>query len=132
MGAEPYYYKVDYEEDLQHALDSLRRRVFEQGEYHGAENHPATPDAALQQASASGTRSILDILKISDEPDYCCAAPFSDEEMELYFETDRPSVELFESDDFFWEDIPRGQARYLIGYENGKPAAIYFMGYSFD
>ena len=36
-----------------------------------------------------------------------------------------------ESDDL-WEDLERGQARYVILYEGDEPKRIFFAGYSFD
>ena len=77
MGAEPYDYTVPYEQDIQVALDKLRRRVFESKEFNGAEFDPPTPEAAFEVTEADGTRSILDISRISDQPDFCCAAPLS-------------------------------------------------------
>ena len=72
MGAEPYEYTVPYEPDIQAALEKLRQRVFESKEFNGAELDPPTPEAAFQLTEADGTGSILDINRISDEPDFCC------------------------------------------------------------
>jgi hypothetical protein len=44
MGAEPYRYVVDYQEDVQRALDALRLDVFRKGEYEGAGNGAENPD----------------------------------------------------------------------------------------
>jgi hypothetical protein len=132
MGAEAYQYTVPYEPDVQAALDKLRRRVFASKEFNGAEFDPPTPEAALEVTDADGTRSILDISRISDDPDFYCAAPFSDEELEDYFGTTKPTVDMVEEADDFWEDLERGMARYVILYEGDEPNAIYFAGYSFD
>ena len=132
MGAEPYDYVVPYEPDITAALDKLRRRVFESKEFNGAELDPPTPEAALELTEADGTRSILDISRISDRPDYFCAAPLSAEEREEYFGTQEPTEAMVRESDDFWEEIERGMARYVILYENGEPRGIYFAGYSFD
>ncbi len=131
MGGEAYDYFVPYEPDIQAALEKLRRRVFEGGQFHGAEFDPATPEEAFEMTDADGTRSILDITRISDEPDFCCAAPFSPEELEDYFGTQKPTRAMVREADF-WEDIDRGMARSLIVYEGDEPKEIYFAGYSFD
>ncbi|BAY13082.1 hypothetical protein [Calothrix sp. NIES-2098] len=93
MGAEAYWYYTDYQSDLNAALQMLREREFQAGRYNPAiplldfpitENSP-TPgsqhpsiEAALEASEADGTRSILDILKVSDTP-----CPLSKDEFEV-------------------------------------------------
>jgi hypothetical protein len=132
MGAEPYEYFVPYERNIQAALDKLRAKVFAAGEFNGAEFGPATPEEALEMADADGTASILDIQRIADQPDYFCAAPFSARELQQYFGTDKPTREDVEQSDDYWEDLDRGQARYVVLYEKEQPTEVYFAGYSFD
>ncbi len=132
MGGEAYEYTVPYEPDIQGALEKLRRSVFESKKFNGAEFDPPTPEAAFELTDADGTRSILDITRISDEPDFCCAAPLSEDELESYFGTTRPTAAMVRDSGDFWEDLERGMARYIILYEGDKPSGIYFAGYSFD
>ena len=132
MGAEPYQYVVPYEPDIEVALDKLRRRVFESKEFNGVELDPPTPEAAFELTGADGTRSILDISRISDQPDFCCAAPLTSEELERYFGTQKPSEVMVRDHDDFWDDLERGMARYVILFEGDEPTGIYFAGYSFD
>jgi hypothetical protein len=132
VGAEPYDYTVPYEPDIQAALDKLRRRVFESKEFNGAEFDPPTPEAAFELAEADGTRSILDINRISEEPEFCCACPLSPDQLEQYFGTQKPTELIVRNSDAFWDDLERGMARYVILYEGDKPKGIYFAGYSFD
>jgi hypothetical protein len=132
MGAEPYEYTVPYEPDIQAALNKLRRRVFDSKEFNGAEFDPPTPEAAFELTEADGTRSILDISRISDEPDFCCAAPLSPEELDRYFGTQKPTEVMVRDRGDFWEDLERGMARYVIIFEGEEPKGIYFAGYSFD
>lgn len=132
MGAEPYRYTVPYETDIQSALDKLRAQVFESGEFNGAAFNPATPEEALEMAAEDGTRSILDISRISETPDYCVTAPLSPAELHSYFGTEQPTRADIEKAMNFWEAIDRGQCRYVILYDEGEPKQIYFAGYSFD
>ncbi len=132
MGAEPYDYFVAYEEDVQAALEKLRAEVFASGEYRGAEYGPASPEEALEMMDADGTGSILDIEQITSTPDFCCAAPFTSDELEEYFGTERPTREDLDIGDMFWDELERGQARYMTVYENDSPKELYFVGYSFD
>ncbi|HBQ10489.1 MAG TPA: hypothetical protein DEF51_04615 [Myxococcales bacterium] len=146
MGAQPYMYVVDYEEPLQAALDELRAREFEAGRYCPVLMFPqddpnATPGRghdtiaeAFAAAGADGTNSILDIAKIADAPDYCAAAPFDDEALVAFFGGTRPEASTFDA----WpcgeafDEISRGMARYVVGYSEGRPSKILFIGYSFD
>lgn len=132
MGAEPYQYLVDYEDNLQGALDTLRAHVFASGEYNGAEFNPSTPEEAMEMADADGTGSILDIQRITSQPDFCCAAPFSSNELQAYFGTETPTRQDVLKNDMFWDDLERGQARYVVVYDDGKPTQLFFAGYSFD
>jgi len=132
MGAVAYDYTVPYEDDIQAALDKLRCRVFESKQFNGAEFDPPTPEAALELTEADGTRSILDISRISDEPDFCCAAPLSDEELDEFFGTQRPTKVMMQESSEFWDSLERGMARYVFLYEVSEPKEIYFVGYSFD
>jgi hypothetical protein len=132
MGAEPYWYFVDYEEDVQSALDKLRQQVFESGAFNGAELNPRTPEEALELAAEDGTRSILDIMAVSAQPDFFCAAPWSKEELEAFFGTAQPTAQMVNEYQDFWDSLDRGMARYAIIYEGDRPSQIFFAGYSFD
>ena len=132
MGSVPYDYFVSYEEDVQSALEKLRARVFSHGEFRGAEYDPTSPDEALEMMDADGTASILDIQKVALTPDFCCAAPFSSNQLNKYFGTDKPTRQDLEDGDMFWDDLERGQARYVAVYEDEEPKELYFVGYSFD
>lgn len=70
MGASGWSYFVPYQGDIQKALDELRERVFQSGDYFGgrpgAKRRYATIDALLRSKAEDGTHSILDVGKISD------------------------------------------------------------------
>ena len=150
MGAEPYYYFVDYNSDIDVALQELREREFEAGRYNPVIRSlyslfpigPESPapgaqhesiEEALEDADADGTRSILDLDHISDEPDFGAATRLPDEELEKLFKTTEPTHEMIEdkSGDLF-ENIERGQGIYIVVYKEGEPDEIFFAGYSFD
>lgn len=132
MGAEPWSSFTKYDPDFQRALDTHRRDVFDAGQFRYAEEGPSSIEEALEIADADGTASVLDILQISDEPDFCCAAPLSREELKRYFGSEQPTRNDVETSDELWEDLERGQARYAVVYDEGKPSEIFFAGYSFD
>lgn len=147
MGGEPWFYFVPYQTDINHALQALRRREFEAGRYNPVTpfpEYPVEPNApapgaqhasieeAIEEADADGTRSILDMERLSDEPDYGAITPLSDDDLVNLFGTATPTREMIESNDNLFEAIDRGQGVYIVAYQDGKPSAIFFAGYSFD
>jgi hypothetical protein len=92
MGANPYWYYTKYQANLNAVLQSLRQQEFEAGRYNPAiklldfpitEKSPSpgaqhlSMEDALMASDADGTRSILDILRVSDTP-----CPLSRDEFE--------------------------------------------------
>ena len=133
MGAEAWDYFVPYEADIQAALEKLREREFRAGRFHGREHRPATIDEAREVADADGTRSILDIDRVGDEPDFGVVVPLPPERLVELFGTDRPTRAMVEGNHDFYEEIERGQGVYIVVYDDrGKPSEIFFAGYSYD
>jgi hypothetical protein len=75
----------------------------------------------VRDRGPGATRSILDIMQITNEPDYSAACPLSPDELSELFGTVEPTRELVENvliaehtfgDIQFWERIDRGQGRY--------------------
>ena len=132
MGAEPWDYFVPYEADVQAALDKLRAREFRAGRYRGSELEPATMEEALENMDADGTGSILDILQVADEPDFCSITPLPRDELVRLFGTDQPTRQQIEANLDFYEDIERGQGVYVVVYKDDRPSEIFFGGYSYD
>ena len=132
MGGWPYQYIVPFQEDAQAALDALRADVFARGDYYGSETRPRNIKEAVARSGESGTRSILDIDRVSNKPGSMRAAPFSADDLARYFGGDRPTVKMVEECEALWEELERGQARYVVAYEGGVPSNLVFVGYSFD
>lgn len=143
MGAEPYMYFTEYQPNIFEALQKLRRKEFEAGRYNpvlpfgsdptaspGAQ-HVSIEDAQIA-AGPDGTRSILDLERISDEPDFSAACPLSDERLIELFGTPQPTHEMVDDNDEFFEEIDRGHGIYIVVYRDGKPDEICFAGYSYD
>ncbi len=141
MGAEPWDYFVPYEVDVQAALEKLRQREFQAGHYRNYSRvKPATISAAVENADASGTASILDMERIGDKPAYSTIVPLSDAELVRCFGTTKPTREMIEDnmaeaadeENDLYENIGRGHGIYVIAYKDDKPSEIFFGGYSFD
>jgi hypothetical protein len=149
MGAEPYWYFEKFDGDVDATLQSLRQREFAAGRYNpviastwrlfpigpnspapGAQ-HPSIQEA-MEDAEADGTRSILDLDHVADEPDFCAVVPLADDVLKGLYGTTEPTRAVVEANMEFFEDIERGQGVYIILYANGKPDEICFAGYSFD
>jgi hypothetical protein len=148
MGGHPYWYFVPYESNVQHALDALREREFKAGRYNPvipflkfgepdfSEQQPGAKhrsiDDAVRASNEDGTRSILDISRIGNTPDYAVAVPVPADRLREWFGTDRPGhAMLGEANDLF-ESIDRGQCVYIVVYEDDQPTEIFFAGYSYD
>jgi hypothetical protein len=146
MGGHPWFYFVPYQPDINIALQDLRRREFEAGRYNPVVWFPPFPvdlnaapgaqhasiEEAIEDADADGTRSILDIERISDTPDYAAVVQLAEDELLDLFGTDKPTREMIEENDDLFERLERGQGVYLIAYQNEEPSEIYFAGYSYD
>jgi hypothetical protein len=147
MGAEPYYYFVKYNADVDAALQELRDQEFQAGRYNPVMRHlsfPIGPDSpspgarhdsiqeALEASDADGTRSILDLDHVSEQPDFCAVAPLPPEELERLFGTEQPTHEMIEQSGELFEGMERGQGVYIIAYKDGQPDELFFGGYSFD
>jgi hypothetical protein len=147
MGAHPYYYFVEYQPDIEAALQDLRQREFEAGRYNPAQafpRFPIGPDSpapgakheaiyeAIEDAAEDGTRSILDIETVSDWPDFNVASPFSESDLQRHFGTKQPTKEIVSRKLDFLGAIKRGHCVYIIVFAAGEPSEIFFWGYSFD
>lgn len=167
MGSHPYFYYTKYQPDVNSALQSLRKQEFEAGRYSPAMfmtlfTFPPTDqsispgarhasiDDALDDAEADGTGSILDIEKISNEPEFLSSCALSADETQALFGTDKPTRQMVEDiivaegeldhweetgysiEDEFWDVIGRGESRYIILYDDEQPSEIFFIGYSVD
>jgi len=153
MGAEPYWYIVPYEADIETALQKLRQREFQAGRYYPVTPFPEfpvdleAPTAApphrsikevMEGADENGTRSILDIEHAASAPfddgqmQFCAAFPLADSDLVDLFGIARPTRGMVESNDAMWDRINRGSAIYVILFDNDKPSEILFAGYSFD
>jgi hypothetical protein len=147
MGAHPYWYFVKHQPNMQKALDELRAREFQAGRYNPVmpfPDFPVSPGApapgaqhdsieeAMEDAAEDGTRSILDIQTVGDEPDFCVAVPLAQEQLEALYGTGQPSRQMIEENMDFLEDVDRGHCVYVVVYKNAAPDELFFAGYSFD
>jgi hypothetical protein len=147
MGAEPYFYFVSYQPDITAALQALRQREFQAGRYNpvlpflefplgpqspspGAQH--SSIEAACEEADADGTRSILDLDRVSKEPDFGAVTSLDESLLQQLYGTTRPTREMIENNMDFFEEVERGRGIYIIVYKDARPDEIFFAGYSYD
>jgi hypothetical protein len=147
MGSHAYWYTVSYQPQIDVALEELREREFRAGRYNPAmpfisfpitASSPApgprhrTIDDAVAAAEEDGTRSILDIQGLADEPDFAVAGPLREDQLDQYFGTQTPSAAQVEASLDFLEEVDRGQAVYVVCHTGDVPTDLVFAGMSFD
>jgi hypothetical protein len=150
MGGEFWSYSVPYQEDVRAALEELREQEFRAGRFwQPAEvqpglfgrllgrgpSKPRRPTSileALKISEATGTRSILDMERVSETPELGAVSPLPSEQLRELFGTEHPTREVIEQSEEFIERLERGQGVYIITYRQGKADRIYFAGYSYD
>jgi hypothetical protein len=147
MGAHPYWYLVKYKPDIGEALRELREREFQAGRYNPVTRFPAFPVGphspapgaghltiaqAVQAAGADGTRSILDLDCVSDEPGFGAASPLEHDLLDELFGTTQPTREMVEAGYDLWDHLDRGLGVYIVVYRDGQADEVYFAGYSYD
>jgi hypothetical protein len=151
MGANPWSYLVDYQLDINAALQALRQREFHSGRYFPAIDYAAFPipsnfsgsgaqhttiEAAIEDADADGTQSILDIQEISEERLPGKASPLESLELLDVFGTEFPNSDMIDNTDEIpseiFDFIGRGQSVYVVLYKDNQPHKLLFVGYSYD
>jgi hypothetical protein len=146
MGAQPYWYFTKYRPSIDTALGELKQREFKAGRYNpvmrfisfpventpSAEPEHASIKEAIADAGMDGTRSILDIERVGDVPDFGVAVPLDDGELGELYGTTKPTHEMIELNMDFFEQIERGQAIYITVFTNDHPDELFFAGYSYD
>ena len=152
MGARFWSYFVPYREDLRAALEALREQEFRAGRFYQPSEVPPgvigrllgrppskpRPPASIREAikiadtNATGTRSILDMERISDALTHNAAWLVPRDELRRSLGTEQPTREQLEQCEELLDSIDRGQGICVVTFHQGRPDGIYFAGYSFD
>jgi hypothetical protein len=106
---------------------------------HGAERgrrptkRPGSIRELLNRAGESGTHSILDIERVSEDPGFGVAAPLPPNSVRQAFGTETPTHEDVER---HWPDVAERLGRwhscYLVVFRDGEPHEYAFIGCSGD
>jgi hypothetical protein len=116
--------------------DAFPPEVYDQAMIDGmaAGEEPATIEQARLWAMDSGTHSILDIDGVSESPEPAMVSPLTETEAEQLFGSSEPTVDSIESrqDELLALPVGAWTGRYIVAFENGAPAALFFFGISGD
>ena len=104
MSGEGWSYFTSYQKDGAKAFFELRQHLFDTGQY--AHSWKTNEEASMLEASSledalnkcgsEGTYSLLDIVRITDNPNYYCNVPLSEDFLERFFQTEEPVREVIE------------------------------------
>jgi len=138
FGSQLWEYCVPYQPDLHKVLAELREREFKAGRFYRSELKPKNFDEAIRNADAAGTRSIIDIEKVSPKRDIFAISPAPPENLKQLFGTEKPTHAMIENaskkmtHEFqgFLETYDRGEGVYIVIYESDRPSEIYIAGWS--
>ena len=101
-----------------------------------SKSKPDTMEELFEMCAESGTHTLLDIGHLADDPecnDDFTAIPLSEEQLLGLFGTIKPTHGMIEEKQrTLWGLRRSWQATYIVVYESGKPAEIYFVGFSGD
>jgi hypothetical protein len=150
MGGHFWAYTVPYQQDIRRALEALREQEFRAGRFWQPDEvqpgffgpllgrgpskprRPVSIAEALKISDATGTRSILDMERVTDTPELGAVSPLRPEDLRQLFGTERPTLEAIEKSDEFIDRLDRGQGVYIVLYQQDNPERIYLAGYSHD
>lgn len=149
MGAETWTITAAWRENVEEVLAETRAKVFREGTYQPIWRREFATleelDAFFQAEpevdeegmvcldGVGGTASILDIRGVSDVVEPGCTAPPSDERLLAVFGTRTPTLANVPEQCWpLFDDLDRGASYYVVGYEAGAPAAIVFLGLTWD
>ena len=162
MGASGWSYFVPYQPDINKALQELRQKVFQEGDYFkpaewakqlyerqiiGEEElndtleelalipEPRTIEELIEQRAEEGSHSIIDINRVSSVPEICTIAPLPQEEYIRLFSTDKPTRKMIEEKEeemYSNLNMPSWSGFYMTIYANNLPVEIFFIGFSGD
>lgn len=123
-----------FDRDVHAALERAQKETLARGEYgftYKLMREPADPrassiDEARELSAEDGTCSVLDVYELGPKPAPGIAGP-------LTIGPTKPTKDDIEAAlPDLYEALGRGEAGYLVCYESGKPASIWFIGMSFD
>ena len=138
MGASGWSYFTPYTKDPNKALDALKAKVFEAGEFFKLDPtaQPSSIEELLKMNETEGTHSILDMVhgcSARDGWSFGVLHPLPNEILEDLLGTSRPTHDQV---DAARTELGRQRDRwigtYVVVYKDDEPDEYFFTGYSGD
>lgn len=103
-------------------------------EWRAAIGEVTGPDSLLRSQPYSGTHSVIDMVRVSDESDYSTVSPAPTEELLELFGTIRPAAADVEAaiGQGSLDGFARWHGKYVIAFDGDEPKEIFFVGWSGD
>jgi hypothetical protein len=118
-----------------HLRKAFENRRALEAERLGEPSEYGSIDELLEAAAEDGTHSILDIQSTASGPDFGVAWPAASDVVQQVYGSERPShaqVEARAGEISEGLELENWQAVYVLVYDKGSPAEIYFEGVSGD
>ena len=104
MSGEGWIYVTGYQKDDAKAFFELRQHLFDTGQYvyswktneEASMIEASSIEDALNKCGSERTYSLLDIVRITDNPNFYCNVPLSEDFLERFFQTEEPVREIIE------------------------------------
>ena len=130
---EPVWQNMDESEYDEYPEEDMREELKEWLHKMKSMKEPTTIEELLEWNGEDGTHSILDIKKVSDEPDFGTISPLSPKELVSMFGTHEPTRAIVQQKaDELMDLRERWQGTYVVVYQDGLPHEIYITGFSGD
>lgn len=133
MGGRSWWYLTEYEKNPGHALQALRERVFEAGDFLFDGQVPETIEEVLDAAGEEGTSSILDVEAVAKGGGIGVAVPATATLLKTVFGTAAPTEADCERAAVRVADrLARWRCVYFPVYRGKSPVKWCFAGASGD
>jgi hypothetical protein len=127
------YWKERKEEDYAGYPEERRRLLVERLREKQSLAEPTTIESLLKWNGEEGTHSILDVDRVTAEPEPGSVSPLKDQELLDIFGTLAPTRELIEQKSAEIQLLRRrGTGTWIAVYRGDTPVEIFFGGYSGD
>lgn len=101
-------------------------------DWQAAQIDPVDPDSLLASQPFSGTHSVIDMTAVGSEPCEHTVVPAPAEVLDELFGTRAPTIEQVKDALDILDLYGRWRGTYVVGYQEGQPHTIYFIGHSGD
>ena len=137
MGSQLWSVFTPFGDDTAQILVDARDRAFRNREYgkpwSRGEPQAKSIEALVDACAEDGTCSIIDVTAVCEEPGPGIAGRIPLASLKRLLGTTQPTrAQAEQSLPRLAEALDRGEAAFVVCYDDGKPVAVLFFGWSFD